>query len=444
MNFYSKNLSETSSKLLTFFEITKSGSITALSFTGFLMGAIGIFTSLTTSEVKFESLKVPSPFVDLGYSSEITTTRILDEIARINALSTSTKDIKNFGNKQPGDQLSNLQSLPLPGLSGIDINAIQELVQGLLGVKKERITGEVTYTKQLDRINYHIRIRQMPENKMLVNFSSDAEVPEVIKLIGLKIIEKMDPSVAASYYRWSKDIDNSLRMVDEALRNDEIYDDNYALVGRAQIYIQKKKFDLAQNDIDRVFKNNPDFAPAITTQGFLYNEKGEFKKGLEFSDKAKKIWPNNWRPFNIAGDALDGLQRGDEAELAYIETIKRNPSWWLSYDEIATFHIKRKRLDLAEEAFHKGLVKFPDNVKLLSHYAEFLLGLNRNEQALNYLTKANKIEPQNVKVWISILRIDEFRNEPIVSEIKKMALEKIKDDSIDPTINELKLLLKKV
>jgi tetratricopeptide (TPR) repeat protein len=284
----------------------------------------------------------------------------------------------------------------------------------------------------------------MPENKMLVNFSSDAEVPEVIKLIGLKIIEKMDPSVAASYYRWSKDIDNSLRMVDEALRNDESYDDNYALVGRAQIYIQKKKFDLAQNDVDRVFKNNPDFAPAITTQGFLYNEKGEFKKGLEFSDKAKKIWPNNWRPFNIAGDALDGLERGDEAELAYIETIKRNPSWWLSYDEIATFHIKRKRLDLAEEAFHKGLVKFPDNVKLLSHYAEFLLGLNRNEQALNYLIKAYKIEPQNIKVWISFLRVDEFKNEPIVSEIKKMALEKIKNDPIDPSTNELKFLLKKV
>jgi tetratricopeptide (TPR) repeat protein len=444
MNFYYKNLSETSSKLLTFFEITKSGALTVLSFTGLLIISIAIFTSLTSSDVKFEPLKVPSPFIDLGYSPEITTTRILDEIARINALSTSTKDIKNIGNKQPGDQLSNLQSLPLPGISGLDLNAIQELIQGLLGIKKEKITGEITYTKQLDRITYHVRIRQMPENTMLVNFSSDAEVPELIKLIGLKIIEKLDPSVAASYYRWSKDIDNSLRMVDEALRNDEIYDDNYALVGRAQIYIQKKNFELAQSDIDRIFKKNPDFAPAITTQGFLYNEKGEFIKGLEFSDKAKKIWPNNWRPFNIAGDALDGLGRGDEAELAYIETIKRNPSWWLSYDEIATFHIKRKRMDLAEEAFHKGLVKFPDNVKLLSHYAELLLELNRNEQALSYLIKAYKIEPQNIKVWMSFLRVDAFKNEPIVSEIKKMALEKIKNNSIDPAMNELKMLLNKV
>jgi hypothetical protein len=72
------------------------------------------------------------------------------------------------------------------------------------------------------------------------------------------------------------------------------------------------------------------------------------------------------------------------------------------------------------------------------------LGLNRNEQALNYLIKAYKIEPQNIKVWISFLRVDEFKNEPIVSEIKKMALEKIKNDPIDPSTNELKLLLKKV
>jgi tetratricopeptide (TPR) repeat protein len=129
----------------------------------------------------------------------------------------------------------------------------------------------------------------MPENKMLVNFSTDADLPDVIKQISIKIIEKMDPAVAASYYRWSKDIDNALRMVDEALRNDEVYDDNYALVGRAQIYIQKKKFDLAQRDIDRVFANNPEFVPAMTTQGFFYNEKGEFAKALEFSDKAKNI-----------------------------------------------------------------------------------------------------------------------------------------------------------
>ena len=413
-----------------------------MAIAGSSIGAIGVVTSVTTSEVMFEPIKVSAPFADLGYTSEITTTRILDEVARINALSTSTKDTKNFSNKQPGEELSKLSSLPLPGIGGIDINAIKELIQGMLGVKKVRISGEITFTKQKDTITHHVRIRQLPDNKMLVNFSSDAEVPDLVKQISLKIIEKLDPAVAASYYRWSKDIDNSLRMVDEALRNEEDYDDNYALVGRAQIYILKKKFDLAQIDVDRVFKNNPEFVPAMTTQGFLCNEKGEFNKALEFSERAKKYWPTNWRPYNIAGDALDGLGRGEEAETAYIQTIKYNPSWWSSYDEISAFHLKRKRTDLAEEAFNKGLVKFPENVTLLSHYAEFLLMSKKYEQAFNYLSKAYKVDPKNTKVWAALLGIDEYKNDPLTIEIKKLAIEKIKENPSEPTLVKINSLVR--
>jgi tetratricopeptide (TPR) repeat protein len=431
-----------SSKILVFFEVAKSGALAAIAFACSIMGALGVFTSLTTSEVIFEPLKVPAPFTELGYTSEITTTRILDEVARINAQSTSTKDTKNFGNKMPGEELSKLTSLPLPGLGGIDLKAIQDLIQGLLGVKKERISGEITFTKNKDAVIYNVRIRQLPENKMLVNFSTDADVPDVIKQTSLKIIEKMDPAVAASYYRWSKDTINALRMVDEALRNDEDYDDNYALVGRAQIYIQMKKFDLAQSDIDRIFKNNREFVPAITTQAFLFNEKGEFAKALEFSEKAKKYWPNNWRPYNNAGDALDGLGRGDEAEAAYIQTIKYNPSWWTSYDEISAFHLKRKRADLAEEVLLKGLTKFPENTKLLTSYGEYLLHANKKEQAFNYLSKAHKVEPTNVKVWELLIRLDEYKNDPLIIEVHKLVREKIRDNPSAPIAKKLHALLK--
>jgi len=75
--------------------------------------------------------------------------------------------------------------LPLPGVGGIDIKEIQELIQGLLGVKKERISGEITFTKSKESVTYHVRIRQMPENKMLVNFSTDTDVPDVIKQISI-------------------------------------------------------------------------------------------------------------------------------------------------------------------------------------------------------------------------------------------------------------------
>ena len=199
---------------------------------------------------------------------------------------------------------------------------------------------------------------------------------------------------------------------------------------------------MAQIDLDRIFKNDPDFAPAIATQSLLYNATNEFVKALEIVKKAKQQWPNSWIPFNLAAEAYEGLNRGDEAEAAYIETIKRSPTWWLSYAEISAFHIKRNRSDLAEQAFHKGLNKFPDNVYLLTHYADLLLSLNRKEQAFNYLSKAHKVDPNNIKIWITVLGIEEYKNDPLVLAIKKLALEKIKATHADPDINNLKALLK--
>ena len=442
MNTNSSQVISSTSKPLVFFEIAKSASISLLAFASSLIGMAGIFTSLTASELTVEPIKVPTLFSEFGYSSEITTTRILDEVVRINAISTSGIERTNLGGKQPGQVLANMQSLPLPGIGSFGFREIQEIIQGLFGIKNEKISGEITFTKEDNRTTYHVRVRQMPENKLLVDFSSDADIPEVVNKIAIKIVEKMDPVVAASYYRWNHDIERSLLMLDQALRAEGDYDDYHALADRAQIYILLKKFNLAQIDLDRIFKENPEFPMALVTQGFLHNEKKEYDKGLVFAKKAKKHWPESWVPFNLAGVSYEGLNRGDEAEAAYIETIKRAPSWWISYDEIAAFHIKRNRSDLAEHVLNRGLSKFPDNVNLLTRYANLLLSLNRKEQALNYLSKAHMFDPNNIQIWMTVLGVDDYKNEPLVLAIKKLAFEKVKAKPADPDINKLKTLLK--
>ena len=386
------------SKISLLVEIIKSSSIAFLSFAGSVLAIITVVSSLITSEVSFEPIKVPSSFSDHGYTAEITTTQVLDQIARINSLSTTTKETKNFGEKKPGDELSHLQSLPVPGIGGIDLKVIQELIQSIFGVKKERISGEITFSKDGDKIIHHVRIRQSPPNRILVDFSSSEGIHSVIEMTAIKIIEKMDPVVAASFYRWRKDNENSLRMIDEALRNDEPYDDNYALVGRAQIYIQSKKYELAQADLNKIFESTNKFPPSITTQSLLYNESGRYDKGLEFALKAKDLWPNNWRPFNLMGDALDGLDRKDEAEQAYIETIQREPNWWVVYSEMTDFHLKRGKNKLAEKTLNVGLRKFPDNSKLLLKYAEVLLMDGRSQEAVNYLEKSIKLNPKDPEI----------------------------------------------
>ena len=426
-------------KLLTGFEVAKTGAIAFLALSTTFLALAGVAFSLTNSEVVFEPLTVPAVFSDQGFSSEITTVRIMDEVARINGLSTSTKEKKHVGVKQPGDQLATLQALP--ALHGLDLRAVQSLIQGLLGVKKEKISGEITFTKEKDKATYHVRIRTLPQNTLLVNFSSQAEAPELIKETAIKLVEKLDPAVAASYYRWSKDIDNALRMVDEALRNSETYDDNYALVGRAQIYIGRHQFELAQQDLDRIFQADAKFVPAMTTQAYLFNEKKEHEKALTFALKAKEYWPERWQPYVNIGDALMGMGKEEEAESAFLSTISFNPTWWIVYDDIAHFFIRRGKREIAEQVYHKGLLKFPENPKLLLHYAQFLLSAQRKEQALNYLSKAYRVAPDDVAIWLELLKINEPRQESVLGEVQKKAQAYVKSKPDDRQTPQLKKFL---
>lgn len=429
-------LTPISAKLLTGFEVAKTGAIAFLALSTTFLALVGIALSLTTSEVVFEPLTVPSVFVEQGFTSEITTLRVLDEVARINGLSTSTKEKKNVGVKQPGDQLATLQALP--ALQGLDLRAVQSLIQGLLGVKKEKISGEITYIKDKDKVTYHVRIRALPQNTLLVNFSTHSEAPDLIKETAIKLVEKLDPAVAASYYRWSKDIDNALRMVDEALRNSEAYDDHYALVGRAQIYIGRQKFELAQQDLDRIFQADSKFVPALTTQAYLFNEKKEYEKAMSFAQKAKELWPERWQPYVNIGDALVGMGKPDEAESAFLSTIAFNPTWWIVYDDIAHFFNQRGKRDIAEQVYHKGLLKFPENPKLLLHYGQFLLSADRKEQALNYLSKAYRVAPDDVMVWIELLKFSEVQQDPLLIEVRQKAETSVKLKSDDPRMALLK------
>ena len=440
MDINLNRLASSASKTTVFFEVAKSAAIALLAFSGSLIGIIAIFNSLTTNEVRFEPIKVPTSFEELGYTSEITTTRILDEVAHINTVSTSTVDTKGLEGHKPGDILTSIRSLPLPGIGDFGIKEIQDIIQGLFGIQKERISGDITQSKVNDITTYHVRIRKLPGNKLLVNFSTEANAPDVVKQISLKIVEQMDPVVAASYYRWNNEIEKAIFMLDEALRQEGDYDDIHALVDRAQIYIQKKKFDLAQIDLDRTFKTNSTFVPALATQSLLYNETQQYAKGLEFANKTKAYWPNSWVSFDLAGKAYEGLNRPDEAEIAYIETIKRTPTWWIAYDEISAFHLKRKKYDLAAEAFSKGLNKFPTNVPLLTHYADFLLSVNHKEQAFNYLSKAHRMEPGNIHIWITLLEVDDYRNDPLVRDIHQRAVELVKTKANDTYIDKLRAL----
>lgn len=398
-----KNLSFSFERANNILDLVKSGSMSLLSIFVVVVIFLTLYKSFKTTDIQVEPLQVPISFSEKGFTSEITTIRLLDEISKIHKISTSSlPSRKNISNKLPGDEISKLQSLPVVGT--IDFKSIQNLIQDTFGISRSRISGEVTViTKDLNP-TYQVRIRSLPENVLLVDFEKQGEISEVIKASAIKLVESLDPLAAASYYRWSKDTDNFLRMVDESLRNDDSGDDIYALLQRASSYIQRKKFDLAQDDLNQMFKKDPNFPWAINIQSYLFNEQKEYEKGFEWSSKAVKLLPNYWQPHSNLADSLAGLGKIQDAEAEYLKTIELNPTWASQYVDVILFlQANNKNADI-EKLFHRGIRKFPTNSQLLVLYASYLDKLGRKEQALHYLNAAYKSNPSDPLVW------DEYMN----------------------------------
>ena len=411
-----KNLSFSFERTNNILDLIKSGSVVLLSSFAVVVVFLTLYKSIKTTDIQVEPLQVPTSFSEKGFTSEITTIRLLDEISKIHKISTSSRyGRKNISNKLPGDEISKLQSLPVVG--GIDFKSIQNLLQDTFGISRSRISGEITIITKDSNPTYQIRIRSLPENVLLVDIEKQGDISEVIKASAIKLVESLDPLAASSYYRWNKDADNSLRMIDEALRNDDLGDDIYALLQRASGYVQRKKFDLAQDDLNQIFKKDPNFPWAINVQSYLFNEQKDYTKGLEWSTKAVQLLPNYWQPHSNLADSLAGLGKIQDAEAEYLKTIELNPTWASQYVDVILFlQTHNKNADI-EKLFHKGIRKFPTNPQLLVLYINYLDKLGRKEQALHYLNSAYRSNPNDPLVWDGYMNFTGPKDPKIESEI---------------------------
>ena len=411
-----KNLNLSFERTNNILDLVKSGSMSLLSIFVVVVVFLTLYKSFKTTDIQVEPLQVPISFSEKGFTSEIITIRLLDEVAKIHKISTSSlPGRKNISNKLPGDEISKLQSLPVVG--AIDFKSIQNLLQDTFGISRSRISGEITVITKDSNPTYQVRIRSLPENVLLVDIEKQGDISEVIKASAIKLVESIDPLAASSYYRWNKDTDNSLRMIDEALRNDDSGDDIYALLQRASSYIQRKKFDLAQDDLNQMFKKDPNFPWAINVQSYLFNEQKEYEKGFEWSSKAVKLLPNYWQPHSNLADSLAGLGKIQDAEAEYLKTIELNPTWASQYVDVISFLQAHNKSADIEKLFHKGIRKFPTNPQLLILYASYLDKLGRKEQALHYLNTAYKSNPNDPLVWDGYMNFAGPKDPKIESEI---------------------------
>jgi Tfp pilus assembly protein PilF len=398
----------------------KNASVALLGLIALSFVSVVFIKSFNASELTFESIRVPETFVVAGYTSQITVTEILDEVTKIHNLpiAGNNDNRKTIYSNKSGDNLSRLEAIP--GAGGIDYRSIQSVIQETFGVTKETLSGEITDKKNGDELIYHVRVRLMPQNKLLVDFSSKSDIPQLIKQIAMHLIENLEPTVAASYYRFKNDPENAIRLLDQAINDGNESDDLIALSQRASILAQSGKYVLAQDYLNRAFAINSKSPHALIAQSFLFNKQKKYTESLAYAKQASEYWSNQSQPFNNMAIANVGLENYDDAEKNFLKAISLGGISISMYIDASDFFVTRGKPELAEKALIQGIKKRPDDISLLLAYANLLIQQKKYEHAGHYLNQAFNRDPKNELIHSAIFQLpDGFE-----SKLKKQINEK--------------------
>jgi tetratricopeptide (TPR) repeat protein len=293
--------------------------------------------------------------------------------------------------KGHADDLEKLQA----SVSGVDIKKIQSGIQDALGVKQQKITGEITYKKEDDDILYNVRLRRVPGNQVLLDIHVKGEPQVVLKKTALAMIEVFDPHIAASIYYREGDIDNALRLIDVVLSNDRVDDDKYSLNLRAYIAIGRKDYDAAQVDFERILRLDPKFAPAHGMAAWLNRARQQYDVSLTEADKAIQLAPEKWWGYFQKALTLRDMKRLDEAGDLFAKAMALKPDAPNPYVQTGQFLLAREKVSEAGDVLRRGLASFPDSAPLHAGYGELLRKQSEPERAGKEYGKALELDPKN-------------------------------------------------
>jgi tetratricopeptide (TPR) repeat protein len=342
----------------------KGAAITVMAAGAAAIGGVGTYNAVTSDTVIVEPLRVPKVFEEMGFSSEVTTARLLDEVTTLGRTqSSSAKERVSVLSKSKENDLERLS------LKGADTKTVQNTIQETLGIQKQRITGEITYSQDADDASpagrtYHVRLRKLPSNNTLLDMTAKGEPQAVLQQAALGMIEVFDPHIAASIYWRAKDETNALRMIDVVLNNDDPADDKFSLNLRGYIHVTHKELDEAWSMFERIQKIDPNFAPQYNLASMVYLERKQFPESIAAADKIMALAPDKYWGAFAKAKAMRESKQSEQALALFRQTLTFKPDAPAPYVQAANFFNAQKLPDEALNTAKRGLQLYPQNEAL--------------------------------------------------------------------------------
>jgi tetratricopeptide (TPR) repeat protein len=342
----------------------KGAAITVMAAGAAAIGSVGTYNAVTSDIVIVEPLRVPKVFEEMGFGSEVTTARLLDEVTTLGRTqSSSAKERVSVLSKVKENDLERLS------LKGADTKTVQNTIQETLGIQKQRITGEITYSQDADDASpagrtYHVRLRKLPSNKTLLDMTAKGTPQEVLQQAAMSMIEVFDPHIAASIFWRARDETNALRMIDVVLNNDDPADDKFSLNLRGYIHIAHKELDAAWAMFERIQKIDSNFAPQYNLASMVYLERKQYPESIAAADKILALAPDKYWGAFAKAKAMRESKQTEQALTLFRQTMAFKPDAPAPYVQAANFFNAQKLPAEALNAAKRGLQLYPQNEAL--------------------------------------------------------------------------------
>lgn len=186
------------------------------------------------------------------------------------------------------------------------------------------------------------------------------------------------------------------------------------------ILFKQKRGEDAVAELKKAVEKNPDSAFAHNVLGNAYMSTGRFEEGMSELNRALQIDPGMVDAYMKKGAFNMGKGNYSEAEMNLKTAVEAAPDVLNPRITLAAYYIQRKELGKALEVLKKGVKGGKSDAVLLNMTGEVLLQENKVDEAVSYLEKAKKADPDFYNSYFDLAAVYFLTGKPDngIAEIK--------------------------
>jgi len=227
----------------------------------FVILMVAVAVDWYNNEVILRPIEIPKSLVDLGYTPDVVSQRLIAEYNNIERQAYSVKKGQQID--KPGAQ----PDIQLPGL-GLSVYSLELMLRRLVGDEPRVIEGEIAEVDGQLNLRLWLNADLIAEAELPT--SNDPPVDNLIRSGAEGIVRTIDPYSLASYY-YDRDKKKATEIIQYCLSQNKKAEMPWAYNLWGLIYLSEKKYLLAERKFEAAIAHDPNFSIAYENLASTYS-----------------------------------------------------------------------------------------------------------------------------------------------------------------------------